>query len=225
MFLKLIQNKYFPAIVLLFLASAVSSLMVMYRILYTGHPMYLFLVWNIFLAWIPLGFALYGSQSKSKWIATGAFLAWLLFFPNSHYILTDIFHLKARHGIPLWYDLLVLLLSSWTGAMLGFLSLLEVHHVLRRYFSRAVTWISIVCLFGLESFGIYTGRYLRFNSWDIIADPFNLFNYFLDVISNPYANKGIYKFTICFTVFLLLSYLFIFVLAKPKFEQAKGINL
>lgn len=224
MLFKLIENKYFPAIVLLFLASAISSFMVMYRIMHTGHLMYLFLIWNIFLAWIPLGFAFYGSQSKSRWVATGAFLAWLLFFPNSHYILTDIFHLKARHGIPLWYDLLVLLLSSWTGAMLGFLSLLEVHQVLRRYFSTVITWASIVVLFVLESFGIYTGRYLRFNSWDIVTDPINLLNYLTDVVFNPYANKSAYKFTICFTVFLLLSYLFIFVLAKPKFERAQSIK-
>lgn len=221
---KLLEIKNLPVILLLALASAISSLMIVYRVMHSGHSIYLFLIWNMFLAWIPLGFATYAAKSKSKLIATGAFMAWLLFFPNSHYILTDIFHLRVRPGIPLWYDLLVLLLSSWIGAMLGFLSLIEIHGLLRRYLSRFVTWLGIVVILGLESFGIYLGRFLRFNSWDVVTDPFTLFNYLAEVLTHPMHNKGIYKFSICFTVFLLLSYVFIFVLIKPKFDTVQRLK-
>lgn len=218
---KLIEHKNFPAILLLAFATALSTMMVLYRVVHSGYPMYFFLVWNIFLAWLPLGFSMYATQSKNKWIATAAFMAWLLFFPNSHYILTDIFHLRVRHDVPLWYDLLLLLLSSWTGAMLGFLSLLEIHQILRRFLSNGMTWLGISAIFGLESFGIYMGRYIRFNSWDILFNTSELVNWMLNVLTHPFQNKEVYKFTLLFTVFLMVSYIFLFVLIKPKLKQTE----
>ena len=156
--LTLIKNKYFPALLVLMAATILSGLLVIFRVHYTGYLMYLFLVWNLFLAWIPLGFAMNANQSKNKYMAAAAFIAWLIFFPNTHYILTDLFHLKLRHGVPLWFDLLLLLVASWTGSMLGFLSLLEIHHLLRKWLSRAKTWLIILGIIALESFGIYIGR-------------------------------------------------------------------
>lgn len=221
---KLIENKNFPAILLLAVATAISTFLIIYRVFYSGYLTYIFLIWNIFLAWIPLALAMYTKQSKSKWLATASFLAWLVFFPNSHYILTDIFHLRVRPGIPLWYDLMLLLITSWTGAMLGFLSLMEIHQMLRKRFSNGVTWLGIATILGLESFGIYMGRYIRFNSWDILTNPMGLIQWMLDVFIHPFQNKSVYKFTLLFALFLMLSYVFLFVLVRPKVKELEKMD-
>ena len=41
----------------LLLASATSTLLVVARVLHTGRLTYAFLVYNLALAWVPLGFA------------------------------------------------------------------------------------------------------------------------------------------------------------------------
>ncbi len=113
---------------------------------------------------------------KSKISVTLIIIVWILFFPNSPYILTDLFHLKARNTIPIWYDLIVILSYAWTGLICGFLSLNDIEKLLSGYTKERIINSIVVLFLFMSSFGVYLGRFLRWNSWDVLNNPFGLFN-------------------------------------------------
>ena len=181
---------------------------------------FLFLIWNLFLAWIPYLMALaipkIHSFFNSKAITAFALLGWLLFFPNAPYILTDLFHIKIRFPIPLWYDVMMILSFAWTGLMLGFLSLFEVQLFLHKFIGKkAAGMISIIAIF-LCGIGIYIGRFQRWNSWDIIANPFNLISDVMNTLIHPFAYMRTLGLAIVISVFLLLGYSTIITLLKSE---------
>ncbi|AZA82009.1 DUF1361 domain-containing protein [Chryseobacterium lactis] len=150
----------------------------LFRYYITETKVFFFLNWNLFLAWIPLLLSslIIVSKTKSKISILLIIAVWILFFPNSPYILTDLFHLKARNAIPIWYDLIVILSYAWTGLICGFISLNDIEKLLSDYGNNKwVTGVVIIFLF-MSSFGVYLGRFLRWNSWDILNNPFGLFN-------------------------------------------------
>ncbi|MBI3233679.1 MAG: GNAT family N-acetyltransferase [Bacteroidetes bacterium] len=139
------------------------------RIFVTGTPRYLFLNWNLFLAAIPwllsTLLAIKGEHHKFSLLMLIAF--WLLFFPNSPYILTDLFHLKLNSSAPIWYDLIVILSYAWTGLLLGFISLMDIEELLKEYIKPIyINLVSVVFIF-MSSFGIYLGRFLRWKLEDV----------------------------------------------------------
>lgn len=153
-----------------------SLTLIAVRFLVAQNFNFIFLFWNLFLALIPLVFShkLTGSATKSSaqqycWAAL-----WLLFFPNSVYIITDIFHFYERPPIAKWYDLILLFSSALNGMIAGFISLLEVEKWLKGKVKQRFVQPVLAFVLLLSSFGIYLGRYLRFNSWDIVAHPFRL---------------------------------------------------
>lgn len=144
------------------------------RFLYADSKTYVFLLWNIFLAWIPFKVSLLVSSKQNKISSTILVGVWLLFFPNGLYIITDLIHLGPRQNIPIWYDAVLLFTSSLLGLVMAFASLHNIEIFLRTNFKRSiVNAIIFFCLFA-GSFGVYLGRFLRWNSWDIITEPFGL---------------------------------------------------
>ncbi len=91
---------------------------------------------------------------------------WLVFFPNAPYIITDLLHLSAQDGVPVWYDLILLSAFAWTGAMLGMISLGLMHVLVARVAGGAWSWIFVLGVLMLSGFGVYLGRFPRWNSWD-----------------------------------------------------------
>lgn len=192
------------------------------RYYFTGTATYLFLNWNLFLAFIPwcVGTILAGWKNQPRGIFALCLLlgTWLLFFPNSPYILTDLFHLKARNPVPLWYDLIVILSYAWTGLAFGFISLFEIENLLlRKLHPFLVGTISTVLLF-LGSFGVYLGRYQRWNSWDIISEPSPLLYDIGERIANPLSHPQTWGMT------LLLGILLNMIFWTMKFMKT-GTNL
>jgi uncharacterized membrane protein len=181
---------------------------------YRGTQTFFFLNWNLFLAWIPYLIALslpfLHRTFNSKIIIAGALLCWLLFFPNAPYILTDFLHLKKRMGIPLWYDLMLLMSFAWTGLILGYVSLLEVQTFLRNFFSKTIVNLGSIVAILLCGFGICLGRFQRWNSWDIVTQPFLLFADILNILAQPHT-LGL---AIVLSTFLLLSYFTLNTLAQ-----------
>ncbi|MFK7772312.1 MAG: DUF1361 domain-containing protein [Saprospiraceae bacterium] len=173
---------------------------------YRGTQTFFFLNWNLFLAWIPYLIALslpfLHRKFNSKIIIAGALLCWLLFFPNAPYIVTDFLHLKKRMGIPLWYDLMLFMSFAWTGLILGYVSLLEVQTFLLNFFSKMIVNIGSIAALLLCGFGIYLGRFQRWNSWDIVTQPFSLFADILNILAQPHT-LGL---AIVLSAFLLLGY-------------------
>ena len=102
------------------------------RIIHTRTLGLLFITWNLFLGFLPLWFSFWLDYSGNKIKAWLLFAAWLVFFPNSMYIITDLFHLQKLHKIPEWYDLLLLFSAAITGAIIGYLSLFNVERFLHR---------------------------------------------------------------------------------------------
>ncbi|HEX8516190.1 MAG TPA: DUF1361 domain-containing protein [Bacteroidia bacterium] len=191
-------------------SSALCIVLLFIRIQWSGTISYIFLAWNLFLAWIPFLFAALLRESKASkrpgFILFLLFACWLLFFPNSPYIITDLFHLRQKHGIPLWYDLVLILFFAWNGLMLGFASLFDVREVLKQVISIRLVNIFITLLMVLCSFGIYLGRFPRWNSWDIISNPLALFADIFNMLLNPSQNTRMIGVTFFFSLFLIAVY-------------------
>ena len=162
-------------------ASAISVAVVIARIVWTGNLEYGFLIWNLFLAWLPLVFALQaGDHFRDEGRPTVRFAAlaagWLLFFPNAPYICTDLIHLTSRFYGHFWVDLVLILMCAFTGLVIGFLSLYLMQSIVARIYGRLAGWIFSAAATSLASFGIFLGRFLRFNSWDVVVNPTKLYH-------------------------------------------------
>ena len=181
-----------------------------FRYFYSDTKMFVFLNWNLFLAaisWILTTLLVIKPKlCESKFCLFALMGVWLLFFPNAPYILTDLFHLRLNLAMPMWFDLLLVLSFAWAGLLFGFLSLWDIEQFLSRFIKRKyVTILSIILLF-LGSFGIYIGRYLRWNSWDIISQPFALMYDIGDRIINPLSHPRTWGMTILMGLFLNILY-------------------
>ncbi|MFK8101788.1 MAG: DUF1361 domain-containing protein [Saprospiraceae bacterium] len=185
-----------------------------------GIPTFLFLIWNLFLAWVPYWIALslhrLNRHTQSKLLLGGLVFTWLLFFPNAPYILTDLLHLRWRTPIPHWYDLMLIVSFAWTGLMLGYLSLFEIQLFLKQKLSPRASWLLSISALLLASYGVYLGRYLRWNSWDIISNPLGLCQDLFETLSNPMAYASTLGIVLVFFVFMLLGYLTLATLIGNK---------
>ena len=181
------------------------------RVWHTGTLGFAFLLWNLFLAWIPLvaAVALYdrnrrGAASWKVWVL-GA--CWLVFYPNAPYILTDLIHLVEHPAGLVWLDLLLISAAAWTGLLLGFVSLALVQSAVRSRVGSVCSWAFVVAVSGLGAFGICLGRFQRWNSWDVVARPHTLFSDVLDQLVNPLAHTQTVVMTLVLGAFLMVSYL------------------
>lgn len=205
-----------PVLALVF-ATAMCGFLVALRISWTGQVRYKFLLWNLFLAWIPLVFAFlathawHRSQSAKNWQATLAGLGWILFFPNSSYILTDIIHLVGPLYRHFWVDLVLILTCAFTGLMVGFVSLFLMHSLVRRTAGPFLAWVFIAGAAILSGAGVYVGRFLRFNSWDVFVKPVSVLESVTSWVSNPQAHPSAY-FPLLFAAFVFLSYVMLYAL-------------
>ncbi|HTJ50151.1 MAG TPA: DUF1361 domain-containing protein [Cyclobacteriaceae bacterium] len=206
------------ALVLFFLTTTLCVTLVAVRVHFTETATFVFLVWNIFLALIPYGVStllvLYQHKFTNRWFLFFPIVLWLLFFPNAPYILTDLFHLKHRAGIPYWYDLGLILFFAWNGLMLGFASLMDIQTILTKHFNKTVGWLVALSSLTLGSYGIYLGRYLRWNSWDIVSSPLGLLHDVIRPFFHPSAYPKTFGVTLIFSLFLVIAYLMLIQMAK-----------
>jgi uncharacterized membrane protein len=185
----------------------------------TGSSAYRFLVWNLFLAWIPLGAAVLSTFSARRRLVLPALLfglVWLLFFPNAPYMLTDYIHLGQRdfRGAPLWYDALMISAFVWTSLMLGFVSLYLMHRCWAGRLGRAASWCAVVGVFALSSFGVYLGRFIRFNSWDALIRPARLAHVVSNELANPIEHPALIGTVGLITAFLTTAYVCLYSFAR-----------
>jgi uncharacterized membrane protein len=195
------------------LSSAVGVSMYASRVLYTRSLAYAFLVWNIVLAWVPLliAWALHATDASGARPSRARRLVllslWLLFFPNAPYIATDFLHVAPRPGVPMWFDVLLVMTFAWNGLMLGFCSLFLVHDVVRRRRGELAGWIVSIGALVLAAFGIYLGRFGRWNSWDLLARPHELLADIAGRLSHPLSHPRTLAVTLSYGTFLVLAYL------------------
>jgi uncharacterized membrane protein len=220
------RNRHNIAVfILLNLACGACIALVGARVVYTDSTRHSGLIWNLFLAWIPFILA-YFSHALS-WnrmrvffvIPIIAFL-WLLFFPNAPYMLTDLQDLARGAGkdAPLWYDVIIVVWCSWTGTLLGVISLYLMQDIIIRTFNRWVGWLFVFAISGLSSFGVYIGRFVRLNSWDILQNPAETAMVILGIVIDP--SRRLAAFTLAYTVFFLFIFILLYSFSHMLQEQS-----
>jgi uncharacterized membrane protein len=211
----------FAIVGLLAAASLVCVALIAARSWYSHTYHYWFLLWNLVLAWVPfvfaaIAFSLAAARRAVLWVfVVLAAVVWLAFFPNAPYILTDFLHLGSMGDIvPGWYDVLMLYWFAWTGLMLGIVSLYLMQEILARGLGTVAGWVFVVVVAGLGSLGIYLGRFLRWNSWDLVRRPGPLANELLGRVTDPHSQPRILGFTLLFALLFLFIYVAVYIFAK-----------
>ncbi len=207
-------------------ASVVSVALVIGRMMWLHDTHFGFLIWNLFLAWIPMVFALLARDHQRVGASPGwrffAFAAaWLLFFPNAPYIFTDLVHLSHFYS-RFWVDLTLVLISALTGMVIGFVSLYLMQSAVRHMAGELMSWLFIAAVAGLSGFGICLGRFLRLNSWDVIA-PGKMYNVIGAWAKQTSVGSSSVAFSILFAAFVFVSYLMLYALthlSPPQLNPA-----
>ncbi len=188
-----------------------SLVLVAIRAAITGRIVFIFLPWNLFLAAIPFlitsGLQKYDSFSGKKWRLAIFLVAWILFIPNSFYIITDLFHLKPREESSRWFDLTLIFSFAWNGLLLGILSVRQMEKLFTQQFRFRQSILFIFPVMWLIALGVYVGRFLRFNSWDIISNPFELIGEIGYMMIHPFEHFTIWAMIGCFAAFMTIVYL------------------
>jgi uncharacterized membrane protein len=168
---------------------------------------YWYLPYNLVLALIPLLLALWLRRllvvySWKQWQVVVPLALWLLFLPNSFYIITDFIHLPETQRVDIVQDVVMLMQFSMLGLAFGFMSVLLLHKAFLKQLPSHVVVTGVIVTLFLSSFAIYLGRELRWNSWDIVIHPVRLFADVIEVV-NPWMHPGAAWMTLSF--FLMLA--------------------
>jgi uncharacterized membrane protein len=168
-----------------------------------------FLVWNLFLAWIPLVAAVAVSRAGRS-VAVIAGVVWLIFLPNAMYLVTDLVHLVD--GSTLWRHVLQFGFAAWTGTLLAVVSLRVVHHRAEREAGRVAGWIVVAAAVVASGIGVAIGRFQRWNSWDLFTEPDSIAHGTLDWARSPLADGRVTGVALAVTAFFGIAYLTVWAL-------------
>lgn len=188
--------------------SLVSLALFGYLALKNGQITYGYLPWNLFLAWVPFVVTIWLVHvlHRKLWSSYEAMLVsllWLLFLPNSFYMISDYIHLQSSTSADILYDAILFTGFIFTALLLGLTSLYLFHRqVLKRFYplfsSIVVAVVLLIC-----SFAIFIGRDLRWNSWDAFVNPLTLLFDVSDWLLTPSAYPKMFEIVTIF--FVLLS--------------------
>lgn len=223
-----------------------SCLLAAFRVIHTGRSTFLFLIWNLFLAYVPYVISGWMSwqqaragraeqdlraDDRAERVTHGRggigmvilFVLWLLFVPNTFYILTDLYHLGDSYNdrqVPQWFDLVLILSFAWNGLLLGVLSVRHVEKLLQPWLSMGrwgrlwgrpgssgSAWLFVYPIMWLNALGVYTGRYLRYNSWELVSNPFRLLIDIARMIIHPLQHHYAWDMIFCFSILMTLMYM------------------
>jgi len=206
---NIIKNINIPKSIIPLLALAL--ILNLLRVIIWGKYSFVFILWNIFLAFIPFiisSLLLFLSKekilNKTTFIIGG--ILWVLFIPNAPYIITDFIHIGLVKGVPVIYDIFLLFSSACIGLILGFSSLFHIEQIINMKYSRRVTSFIMAGIIFLISFGVYLGRFLRFNSWDVFINHTSLIKNVWKIFSQSSSHVEVYFFTVLFFFSLFLFY-------------------
>lgn len=174
-----------------------------------GYPTR-FLVWNLFLAWLPLVLALlFGAVRRSTTLLlVGA--CWLAFLPNAPYLVTDLIHLSGHDN--LWRHVLQFGFAAWTGTLLGVVSLRFVHVEVERRFGSIAGWSLAAISTGLCAVGVVIGRFQRWNSWDLVTSPGVVARSTFEWVRSPITNVRSTGVAVAVATFFGIAYITIWAL-------------
>jgi uncharacterized membrane protein len=182
------------------------------RVILFGNTSFIYILWNILLAFVPffISSILILNTNKSniiKPVFIIGFIFWFIFLPNAPYVITDFIHLGRIHAVPIMYDIFLLFTSASAALLMGLYSLSHMEKMLLLKFPKKVTNILIAIIILFTSFGMYLGRFLRFNSWDLFISHNSIAFGIWNALSNPNNLMNIYSYTILFFIFIYVSYI------------------
>lgn len=168
---------------------------------------FIMLTWNLFLAFFPLGVVLVLRDLRmagfmNRWLMAAGLTVWLAFLPNAPYIITDLFHIRNLEAPLLWFDTITLFLFAQTGLLAGLYSTVIVHRMLRPLTGGWFAWVLMLASQLLAGFGIYLGRFGRWNSWNVLTKPFAL----IDALTNVLQDHLSLKLTLAYGFVLAVLY-------------------
>jgi uncharacterized membrane protein len=207
-YLKQLLFTRFKTFSLVSFSMLLSVVLLMIRMKLNQSFFFSFLIWNLFLAVIPFAITTYllSTPKLNKYSLLLWFGVWLLFLPNAPYIITDLLHLKRSSYHLLWLDILVVISFALNGLLLFFLSLLDMKEMLASYINKKYLNLMCILILFLSGFGVYLGRFLRYNSWEIIQNPISLLNDILDIVIHPNLHFEAWLFTFIFGSFLTMGF-------------------
>jgi uncharacterized membrane protein len=199
--------------------SLVAVWLLIIRIIESDSLRYVFLIWNLILAalspllawWLVERARQYGWK---KWQQISLAIAWVVFLPNSFYVITDFIHLRQTYEASFLYDIVMLMSFSVCSLIMGLMSIYIVHSELAKVLPKKKLWLGLGLLFLVSSFAITLGRFTRWNTWDIIFKPAGLLFDVSDRLINPAAHSDTYQVTAVFFVFLFSIYWVIWELGQ-----------
>lgn len=208
------------------LVTVLCLILFLLRIAITGSYRYWFIPQNLALAWASLIFAwlLVARLKEHRWLSwQNASLSglWLAFLPNSWYVLTDFVHVRVNGDISQLYDIVLMTSLVVSGFTLGFTSLYLVHLQLIKRLGSQISGVLVSLILLLSSFAIYLGRDLRWNSWDVVADPSGLILNVSDRVVDPFGHPRALNVTVLFFVLIGTLYLALWIWARPTLRRAQ----
>lgn len=192
----------------LFALAAFSVGLLLIRAKITQSIYFFFLIWNLFLAYTPLAVSSvlirYKILRDNWYYSYPALFCWLLLLPNAPYLITDFIHLRAATPVPVWFDVLILASFTLTGLLFGLASMQNIYRLLAIKFGSGYANLTLLIISILSAFGIYLGRFMRYNSWDILHKPISLITDIIQSLFSEDTWKPAWGITIGFG---LLQYL------------------
>jgi uncharacterized membrane protein len=150
----------------------------------------------------------FANEKKLKTIIFFIFgIVWLLLIPNSPYIITDLIHIGEIRKVPLLFDSFLIFGSASLGLLLGMHSMYDMERIIKMKFKKNVNILMITIFAFIIGFGVFLGRFLRFNSWDVFASPVSILNGIKEIFSNRSETVESLLYTVLFSVFILVFYL------------------
>jgi len=178
------------------------------RVHRTGSFAYVFLAYNLALAWIPVGLEVLTRRSSRAGspLTLPLGVLWWLFYPNAFYLVTDFVHLHPRPGVPQWYDVALVVGFAWCGTLLALASLARMHALVRERTGAWAGWAFVLFACLSSGFGIWLGRVQRWNSWDAALHPLEVARDSLHALAHPYRDASAWGVTLAFGGLLTVLY-------------------
>jgi len=208
--LRLILNHCTIRCFLLIFLSVGCFLLTVIRQAITGRSTFFFLNWNLFLAALPWLISMFVVtqfiKKRAKVFSVILLFLWFLLLPNAFYIITDLIYLRDHRQYLFWYDLFMMLIFSWTGFLFGYFSIENIENLYALKLSKLKSIFITIALLFICAFGVYLGRDLHWNSWDIFVDPRNFFLDVLDRFIKPFGHGRTWSFTFLMGTLLNVIY-------------------
>lgn len=212
--------RFGPIAVRLLAFTALPLALAAARIVRTGHFTHAFVFWNLLLAWLPLGFAYLALRTRSTPLRLLFGSLWLVFLPNAPYLVTDLIHLRPANDIPILYDVVLLFSAALAGVALGTVSLRWMQAGVVRTLGLWPGRVFVLASLVAAGFGVYLGRYLRWNSWDAILRPAAVAQDVLQPLLHPVAHWQTWVLSLLFAALLACAYWLPAMLPGPGQEES-----